>query len=192
MHSTESRCVTGLENILCRRVHASSSLEILPAGAVKGLKARPFIIWIVSDLFWSSARFLLLNIAVLISSEHSVSIYKVLLQNCVWVARFVDEWKVAVCGDSLAMESSPDAKLSIVSGINRQTETSWLLNCVWISRCQFFQIIGIWINEVLLCTYVAYCCEVTDVFYWCACEYFENALAFTSFRLHWKKCFCAS
>ena len=87
---------------------------------------------------------------------------------------------------------SPDAKLSIVSGINRQTETSLLLNCVWISRCQFFQIIGIWINEVLLCTYVAYCCEVTDVFYWCACEYFENALAFTSFRLHWKKCFCAS
>ena len=27
------------------------------------------------------------------------------------------------------------------------------------------------------------------MFYWCACEYFENALAFTSFRLHWKNAF---
>ena len=38
MHGTESRCVTGLENTrFLRRVRVSFSLEILQAGAVKGL-----------------------------------------------------------------------------------------------------------------------------------------------------------
>ena len=37
---------------------------------------------------------------------------------------------MAACGDSLAMESSPDAKISIVSGISRRIETSLLLKCV--------------------------------------------------------------
>ena len=35
--STESRCVIGLENTLCRRIRASFSPEISQAGAVKGL-----------------------------------------------------------------------------------------------------------------------------------------------------------
>ena len=39
-YSIESRCITGPENILCRRARASFSPEILQAAAVKGLKPR--------------------------------------------------------------------------------------------------------------------------------------------------------
>ena len=46
IHYTESRCSRGLENILFfRHVGASFSLEILQAGAVKGL---------ILSIFWSN------------------------------------------------------------------------------------------------------------------------------------------
>ena len=48
MHSTESRCVTGLENILfLNGVHAAVSPGILPAGAVKGLKTQEYNVWLL-------------------------------------------------------------------------------------------------------------------------------------------------
>ena len=43
MHSTESRCVIGLENVVfLNGVHAAVSPGILPAGAVKWLKTQEY------------------------------------------------------------------------------------------------------------------------------------------------------